>query len=243
MTGKLLLPQTPPFRRPSRDAMRVSQGVDGVSYYLRNGPDDAPTGSGRSGTVPRRSATWLLRRDRHSSEPVLVCQRGSHRFPSLSSHVPDLTQPDQANFDLGPGETASFHDVREAALRLHDQLEQAGVRGYPKTSGGRGLHIYLPLAADSTFEHVHIWIKAVEQQLATPTPELFALAHGPTHRGERVTIDYAHNSDSRNIAAPYTLRASAAHPTVSAPLTWEELEAGTIHPTDLTPQVVFERVG
>jgi bifunctional non-homologous end joining protein LigD len=80
------------------------------------------------------------------------------------------------------------------------------------------------------------------QQLATTYPDLITIAHGSTHRSDRVTIDYAQNSMGRNTAAPYTLRANIASPTVSAPLTWEELVAGTIHPADLTPQVVLERV-
>ncbi len=81
------------------------------------------------------------------------------------------------------------------------------------------------------------------QRLASSYPDLIDLAHGATHRGGRVTIDYAQNSIGRNTAAPYTLRAHPAHPTVSTPLTWAELDAGTIHPADLTPQAVLNRVG
>jgi bifunctional non-homologous end joining protein LigD len=82
----------------------------------------------------------------------------------------------------------------------------------------------------------------VGQRLASSYPELIALAHGATHQGGRVTVDYAQNSVGRNTATPYTLRAHPAHPTVSTPLTWEELEAGSILPADLTPQVVLERI-
>jgi bifunctional non-homologous end joining protein LigD len=60
--------------------------------------------------------------------------------------------------------------------------------------------------------------------------------------GGRVTVDYAQNSLGRNTAAPYTLRAHPDHPTVSTPLTWEELDSGSIHPPSFTPQVVFERL-
>ena len=174
---------------------------------------------------------------------IWFANKGAIEFHLWSSHVPDLTQPDQAIFDLDPGDMASFNDVREAALRLHDQLVQGGVTGYPKTSGGRGLHIYVPLAAGYTFERVRSWVKAVGQQLASSYPNLIAIAQGATHRGGRVTIDPGQNSEGRNTAAPYTLRARAAHPTVSTPLSWEELDAGNIHPADLTPQVVLERVG
>lgn len=76
---------------------------------------------------------------------------------------------------------------------------------------------------------------------ATPT----SLLSHTVRRGRRgrVTVDYAQNSVERNTAAPYTLCARPTHPTASTPLTWEDLEAGTIQPADLTPQVVLERVG
>ena len=79
-------------------------------------------------------------------------------------------------------------------------------------------------------------------ELASKYPDLIAQARGATHEGGRVTVDYAQNSLGRNTAAPYTLRAHPDHPTVSTPLTWEELDAGTIHPATLTPQVVLERL-
>ena len=101
----------------------------------------------------------------------------------------------------------------------------------------------MPLGTGHTFERVRAWVKAVGEQLASNYPDLIALAHGATHRGGRVTVDYAQNSVGRNTATPYTLRAHALHPTVSAPLTWEELEAGTVDPAELTPEVVLERVG
>jgi bifunctional non-homologous end joining protein LigD len=127
-------------------------------------------------------------------------------------------------------------------LQLHDRLEQAGLVGFPKTSGGHGLHVYVPLGTGSTFDRVRSWVKALGEQLATAFPELISIAHGPTHLGGRITIDYAQNSLGRNTAAPCTLRASSPHPTVSTPLTWEELDSGHIHPADLTPQVVIERI-
>src|SRR5215470_10004512 len=80
------------------------------------------------------------------------------------------------------------------------------------------------------------------QQLASKFPDLIAVARGATHQGGHVTVDYAQNSIGRNTATPYTLRAHPDHPTVSTPLTWEELGTGTIHPASFTPQIVLERV-
>ncbi|TMF45293.1 MAG: hypothetical protein E6I32_13565 [Chloroflexi bacterium] len=219
------------------------EGVIGQSYYLRNCPDSAPDWLRRAQYRPK-TAAHLVSLPLIDTVAGLIwfANEGAIEFHLWSSHIPDLMQPDQAIFDLDPGDTASFTDVRQAALRLHDKLEQAGITAYPKTSGGRGLHIYVPLAAGYTFERVRSWVKAVGQQLATTYPHLIAIAQGPTHRGEHVTIDPGQNSVGRNTAAPYTLRASAPHPTISTPLTWEELDVGKIHPADLTPQVILERV-
>ena len=179
--------------------------------------------------------------DRHGSRPALVRQPGSHRSPPVGFAHSGPHEPDLAIFDLDAGSTASFEAVREAALRLHDALKQAGVRGYPKTSGGGGLHIFVPLAPGYTFERVRQWVKAMGNELASKYPDLIAPARGATHQGGRVTVDYAQNSLGRNTATPYTLRAHPDHPTVSTPLTWEELDAGTIHPASFSPQVILER--
>ena len=219
------------------------QGVSGASYYLRDCPEDAPD--------------WLRRvqyQPKTVGHPVPLplidtvagllwfANQGAIEFHPWGSHTPDLTQPDLAIFDLDPGETASFDVVREAALRLHDILQEAGIRAYPKTSGGHGLHVFVPLAPGHTFVRVRAWVKKMGEQLAASYPDLVAIPHGKTHSGARVTVDYAQNSLGRNTAAPYTLRANPAHPTVSTPLTWEELHQGTLLPADLTPQLVLERV-
>ena len=219
------------------------EGVSGDSYYLRDCPDAAPAWLRRVSYHPKTRAhpVPLLLID-NAAGLIWFANQGAIEFHLWSAHVTKLTQPDQAIFDFDSGPPADFHHIREAALRLRHQLEQGGVVGYPKTSGWHGLHVYVPLASGYSFDQVRTWVKAVGQQLATAYPDLIALAHGSTHRGRQVTIDPGQNSVGRNTAAPYTLRASTHHPTVSTPLTWEELEASTMHPEDLTPQVVLERV-
>ena len=219
------------------------QGVSGTSYYLRDCPENAPDWLRRVQYQPKTvSHPVPLPLIDTAAGLLWFANQGAIEFHLWGSHTPDLSQPDLAIFDLDPGEIASFDAVREAALRLHDALEQAGVRAYPKTSGGRGLHVFVPLRPDHTFERVRAWVKAVGQQLAESYPDLIALAHGATHQGGLVTVDYAQNSLGRNTAAPYTLRAHPDHPTVSTPLTWEELQNGTIDPVDLTPRMVLERI-
>jgi bifunctional non-homologous end joining protein LigD len=85
-------------------------------------------------------------------------------------------------------------------------------------------------------------VKALTERLAERFPTLIAVAHGATHSGSHVTIDYAQNSVGRNTAAPYTLRGRGSQPLVSTPLTWDEVAAETIHPSECTPAAVLERV-
>ncbi len=185
------------------------QGVEGTSYYLRDCPADAP------GWL--RQVTYQPKTVNHPVPLPLIdtaagllwfANQGAIEFHLWGSRTPDLTQPGLAIFDLDAGSTASFVAIREAALRLHDALEHAGVRGYPKISGGGGLHIFVPLASGSKFERVRRWVKGVGNELASNYPNLIAPASGATHKGGHVTVDYAQNSLGRNTATPYTLRAN-----------------------------------
>jgi bifunctional non-homologous end joining protein LigD len=239
-----IAPVVLPYLKDRPVTLRVyPQGVQGSSYYLRDCPKQAPDWLRRVEYQPKTvSHPVPLPLIDTAAGLLWFANQGAIEFHLWGSHTPDLTQPDLAIFDLDAGEAASFETLREAALRLHDALEQAGVTGYPKTSGGSGLHVFVPLSPGHTFQRVRSWIKAVGEQLADAHPELMALSRGGTHQEGRVTIDYAQNSVGRNTAAPYTLRAHPVHPMVSIPLTWAELEEGTIDPANLSPQTVLSRV-
>ena len=217
-------------------------GISGFSYYRRDAPEHAPP--------------WLRLVDYHPETTDKVIQlplvddvaglvwlanEGAIEFHPWASRAPHLSEPDMAIIDLDPGDEASFSDVLAAALRLRDVLETLGLHGYPKTSGGRGLHVYLPLAPGHTLEEVRTWVRTVAEQLAAAHPKLIAVAHGATHRGRQVTIDHAQNSIGRNTAAAYTLPAQPGAP-VSAPLTWAEVEEGQLRPSDLTLSTLPSRL-
>jgi bifunctional non-homologous end joining protein LigD len=217
-------------------------GIHGFSYYRRDLPDNAPAWLCSVDYQPETSKSVIqLPLIDDEAGLVWLANQGSIEFHLWGSRTLNLGQPDMAIFDLDPGDEASFADVLQAALRLRDALERLGLQGYPKTSGGRGLHVYLPLAPGHTFDAVRAWVKALAEQLAATYPDLIAVAHGATHRGRQVTIDHAQNSIGRNTAAPYTLRAQPGAP-VSTPLTWSEVEDGQIHPSDLTLRVLSQRL-
>jgi bifunctional non-homologous end joining protein LigD len=219
------------------------RGIDAVSYYRRERPDNAPAWL--------RGAPYQTATDRHEIQVLLIddvaglvwlANTGAIELHLWGARLPHLDEPDQAIFDLDPGDEATFADVLDAALRLRDLLDGPGLRAYPKTTGGHGLHVYVPLAQGHTFEQVREWVRTVAEHLASQHPRLFAVARGATHRGTLVTVDHAQNSVGRNTAAPYTVRALPGAP-VSTPLTWGEVEAGKVRPTDFTLRTVPERVG
>jgi bifunctional non-homologous end joining protein LigD len=143
--------------------------------------------------------------------------------------------------DLDPGEEADFAMVLDAALVVNAELDRLGLTGFPKTSGGRGLHIYLPLAAGYDFETVRDWVEELAVRLAADHPSLIAPAHGSTHTGKLITIDHAQNSIGRNTAAPYTIRARPGAP-VSIPLSWDDVRKKKLRPDDFTIRNVAKRV-
>jgi bifunctional non-homologous end joining protein LigD len=217
-------------------------GIHGFSYYHRHLPDSAPAWLRSVDYHPETSDDIvLLPLIDDAAGLVWLANQDSIELHLWGSRASNLSQPDWAIFDLDPGDEAGFADFLQAALRLWDALGRLDLRGSAKTSGGRGLHVYLPLSPGHTFDAVRAWVKALAAQLAAAYPELIAVAHGATHRGRLVTIDHAQNSIGRNTAAPYTLRAQPGAP-ISTPLSWDEVEDGRLHPSDLTLRVVPERV-
>jgi bifunctional non-homologous end joining protein LigD len=238
-----LAPVLQPYFKDRPVTARVfPRGIHGPGYYRREMPDNAPDWL--------RSVEYQAATDGHPVHVLLVddaagllwlANTGAIELHIWGARLPDLAEPDLAIFDLDPGDHASFSDVLEAARVLHAALDGLGLRSYPKTSGGHGLHVFLPLAPGHSFEAIRDWVKGVAEGLAEAHPGLFAVAHGSTHRGSLVTVDHAQNSVGRNTAAPYTARALPGAP-VSAPLTWDEVEAGTVAPADLTLRTVPERL-
>lgn len=224
-------------------------GPHGMSFYQRERPEYAPSWL-RSAIYHPRTATSGQKEPDPITVPLVndaasliwLANGGCVEFHLWSARVPHLDVPNQAIFDLDPGDTAPFSAVLEASLRVREHLERVGIACYAKTSGGRGIHIYAPLAPRYPYVDVRRWVRARAEELAAAFPRLIAVARGPTHRGDLVTVDYAQNSVGRNTAAPYTIRAGASQPLVSAPLSWDEMTVGNFQPVDLTPGVVLERI-
>ncbi|MBN9012781.1 MAG: non-homologous end-joining DNA ligase [Rhizobiales bacterium] len=232
-----------PHFRDRPVTMRVyPRGIDQPSFYRRELPEGAPASIRR---VAYETAT-----DRHKVElPIIdtlddalaLANAGAIEFHLWASRAPRLDKPDVAIFDLDSGDAAPFDRILAAAAILETELSALNLRSCPKTSGGKGMHVYVPIEPSHEFDDVRAWVEAFARHLAMRHPAHFSLAKGGTHRDELVTIDYAQNSIGRNTAAPYTVRARPGAP-VSTPLSWDEVRHGGIVPLDFTLRTVPNRI-
>ena len=164
--------------------------------------------------------------------------------PSLSlGRAP--TRPTVLAFDLDPGPPAGVVDCCRVAIRLRDMFGHFGVRCFPKTSGSKGLQVYVPLNKKASYETTKPFAKAIAQLLEKQTPDKVVSKMKKVEREGRVFVDWSQNHRSKTTIAVYSLRARE-RPTVSTPVTWEEVEAaadsGDGSPLVFEAGAVLERV-
>ena len=141
------------------------------------------------------------------------------------SHSPTLDNPDFVLIDLDP-QDCPFDMIVEAALLVRDRLEAIGLKGYPKTTGGDGMHIYIPLEPAYSYEESRTFAEILAHLVQRDRPELFTAPRAVSKRQKgRVYFDWIQNGKSKTIAAPYVLRAYPGAP-VATPLDWSEVQAG-----------------
>ncbi len=217
-------------------------GITAGCYYRRKLPDFAPEWMPRVLYNPRsKSGRVPLILAENEAHLIWLANLAAVEFHVWSSTAGDLAHPTWLVLDLDPGEQTPFDSVLEAALLIREELTSLGLRSWPKTSGGRGLHVLVPLERHYTHAEVRSWAKEFTRRLASRYPGRMKLPHGATHRGEGVYIDYAQNGYGRNTAAPYSLRAKPGAP-VSTPLAWDEVEAGGFGPADFNLKNLSRRL-
>jgi bifunctional non-homologous end joining protein LigD len=140
----------------------------------------------------------------------------------------DVDRPDYVHFDLDPGDGATFARVREAGLIVRDALVTLRLDSYVKTTGSRGLHVYVPIVRGPVQKAVWSFAKALAMELASRHPHLLTAEYRVASRPkQRVLVDYNQNAWGRTLASIYSVRPRPRAP-VSAPIAWRELERGAV---------------
>ena len=138
----------------------------------------------------------------------------------------DVDRPDYLHFDLDPVPKAGFECVLETALIVKGALEALKIRSYPKTTGSKGIHIYVPIVRGPLQKEVWIFAKELARLLASRNPKLITSEYKVAKRPKNhVLVDYNQNAWGRTLASVYSARPKP-HATVSTPVTWEEIERG-----------------
>ena len=202
--------------------------------------------------VSRGFPEWLERvevpkRDGSLHAPLIQDVRGLLWLANqncITPHVwtsrhPTLEAPDLCMFDLDPSREDPG-ELRAGALAVRALLGELELESWVKTSGSKGFHIVVPLAADSRFEGVWRFAHAAGTVLVKRHPELFTQEFLKTERAGRILIDTGRNGPGATFAATYAVRPKPGAP-VSAPCTWEELESGRVHPQSFTLKTLPER--
>ena len=229
---------------------RYPDGVDGEPFFEKNAPmhkpdwvKTAPIWSGRN----RRTVHYILADDL----PTLVWLANLAALelhPSLAL-AEDILCPTEMVFDLDPGPPANIVQCCQVGLWLREIFEHFGLQSFPKTSGSKGLQIYVPLNTPTTFEATKMFSHALAQLLAHDHRDLVLSEMNKSARTGKVFVDWSQNDEHKTTIAVYSLRARE-HPTVSTPVKWEEVErafkkkdAGLL--VFEAPQVVarFEKMG
>ena len=153
----------------------------------------------------------------------------------------DIDRPDYVHFDLDPGEGAGFDKVLEAGLIVHDALDTLKMPSYVKTTGSKGLHVYVPIVRGPTQKDAWTFAKALAQELANRNRQLLTSEYRRAKRPRgSVLVDYNQNAWGQTLASIYSPR-PRPEATVSTPVTWKEVERG-LRVEDFTMRNVPKRV-
>lgn len=222
---------------------RYPNGIEGEFFFQHNVPDPAPewlrvarlSRSGRAGDPTSRYAVV--------EDPLSllwVVNLGCIEMNPWQSRADAPDEPTQVLFDLDPAEGLPFSAVVEVALLVRDELERVGLRGYPRTSGASGMHIFVPLSPGHEFEAARLFAGVVGERLRAARPDLVTTETRVADRGPRVYLDANQNGRGRSVASVYSIRPLPGAP-VATPLEWDEVQP-TLDPRDFPPAAVAARI-
>jgi bifunctional non-homologous end joining protein LigD len=203
---------------------RYPNGVDGEMFYEKNCPKHRPDWMGTA-------RVWSDGNDRYMHyclvqdlpSLVWVAQLGTIELHTSLSLADRLSQPRMMVFDLDPGPPATIVQCCQVALWLRDWFLEHDLQSFPKTSGSKGMQLYVPLNVDVDYERTKRISRGLAQKLERDRPRLVVHTQRRTLREGKVLIDWSQNDEYKTTVNVYSLRARE-RPTVSTPLRWDEVE-------------------
>ena len=203
---------------------RYPQGVEGMFFYEKNCPQYRPEWM-------QTAKVWSEGNKRYmyycvvSDTPSLVwlANLADLELHTSLSVAPEMRTPTVIAFDLDPGPPANILECCQVGLWIKEIFEEFGLQAFPKTSGSKGLQIYIPLNTAVTYDQTKPFAKSIAQLLETRYPDRVVSDMKKSLRANKVFVDWSQNDNFKTTVCVYSLRAKE-RPTVSTPLTWDEVE-------------------
>ena len=228
-----------PMARALRDRptnlKRFNDGAEGEPFFVKRVPKGAPD------WVRTCTVTFPSGRKAESvsiTEPATIAWAANLNtldFHPWPGRCPDTDHPDELRIDLDPQPGTDFADAAAVAGVLREVLAEAGLTGWPKTSGGRGLHVFAPVRPEWDFIQVRRAVIAIARRVCRRIPERATVDWWKEERGERVFLDFNQAARDRTIASAWSVR-GLPDATVSMPLTWDAV--GEVDPAEFTLRTV-----
>jgi DNA ligase D len=219
---------------------RFPDGIDGEEIYQKRIPQHHPDYLETCRITFPSGRTADALKVTHAASIVWAAQMGTVTLHPWQVRCPDTDHPDELRVDLDPQPGTSFDQARTVAVEvLRPLLDELGLVGYPKTSGGRGIHVFVRIKTDWDFIAVRRAGIALAREVERRAPDAVTTSWWKEERGKRIFIDFNQNARDRTFASAYSVRRTAIA-TVSMPLTWEEL--ANADPDDYTMATVPDLV-
>jgi bifunctional non-homologous end joining protein LigD len=204
---------------------RYPNGAEGEFFYMKRAPEPRPEWI-EICAIPHSEGIVNFPIVQDLPSLLWLINLGCIDLNQWYARCDDTDRPDYLHFDLDPGPGATFPKVREVALSVRDLLAKLKIPSYAKTTGSKGIHVYIPIVRGPVQKDVWAFAKAIAIELEARYPKIITAEYRKAKRPHgRVLVDYNQNAWGRTLASIYSIRPTPIA-SVSAPVTWEEVERG-----------------
>ncbi len=204
--------------------LRCPEGCGGPCFYQKH-PGDALDDRVPRIPIPEKKGVFESVYVRSVSDLVALVQVGVLEIHPWSARIDDLERPDLLVFDLDPGPETAWRDVVRTARGLRDRLDDLGLKSFVRITGGKGLHLVVPLEPSIDWKHAKAFTRAVARAQVAADPERTTVELSKARRRGRIYIDFLRNDRGATAIASYSTRARPGAP-VAVPIRWDELTSG-----------------
>jgi len=219
--------------------VRCPEGISGDCFFMKHSKLWAPPALRRVRIKEKtKLGEYLIADD--IAGVVSLAQMGVLEIHTWNSVFEEVERPNRIVFDLDPGEQVEWPAIVRSARMVRDALAALQLESYVKTTGGRGLHVVVPLAPHADWAQCLEFSRALSERFEAAQPDLYTTAFAKAGRARKILIDYLRNNRTNTSIAAYSTRARAGAP-VSVPLTWDELRM-SVRPESFTVLTVPKRL-